>query len=95
MRSLDETAPHFSCIAGSIFYFTACTQQENTPAENVENTTAVNEESISPNSKPQLMRLINRFWMKNTDVPAEIANAPADAATVDQFVSGASEPMTP
>ena len=32
---------------------------------------------------------------KNTDVPAEIANAPADAATVDQFVSGASEPMTP
>lgn len=48
MRSFDETAPHFSCIAGSIFYFTACTQQENTPAEDVENTTAVNEEFISP-----------------------------------------------
>lgn len=41
------------------------------------------------------MQLINRFWMKNTDVPAEIANAPADAATADESVTGASEPMTP
>ena len=72
MRSLDETAPHFSCIAGSIFYFTACTQQENTPAENVENTTAVNEESISPEQqaaidaidKPVLDEKIQMFRLK-------------------------------
>ena len=80
MRSLDETAPHFSCIAGSIFYFTACTQQENTPAENVENTTAVNEESISPEQQAAIDAIDKPVLMKNTDVPAEIANAPADAA---------------
>ena len=72
MRSFDETAPHFSCIAGSIFYFTACTQQENTPAEDVENTTAVNEEFISPEQqaaidaidKPVLDEKIQMFQLK-------------------------------
>ena len=85
-----------AALLAASFIFIACTQQENTPAEDVENTTAVNEEFISPEQQAAIDAIDKPVLdEKNTDVPAEIANAPADAATVDQSVSGASEPMTP
>lgn len=85
-----------AALLAASFIFTACTQQKNTPAEEVENTTVVNEETISPEQQAAIDAIDKPVLdEKNTDVPAEIANAPADAATVDQSVSGASEPMTP
>ena len=32
---------------------------------------------------------------KNTDIPAEVANAPADEATADESVAATSEPVAP
>ena len=84
-----------AALLAASFMFTACTQQKNTPAEEVENTTAV-EESISPEQQAAIDAIDKPVLdEKNTDVPAEIANAPADAATAAESVTGASEPMTP
>ena len=84
-----------AALLAASFIFTACTPQKNTPADDLENTTVVNEETISPEQQAAIDAIDKPVLdEKNTDVPAEIANAPADAATVDQSVSGASEPMT-
>ena len=85
-----------AALLAASFMFTACTPQKNTPADDLENTTVVNEETISPEQQAAIDAIDKPVLdEKNTDVPAEIANAPADAATVDQSVSVASEPMTP
>ncbi len=85
-----------AALLAASFMFTACTPQKNTPADDLENTTVVNEETISPEQQAAIDAIDKPVLdEKNTDVPAEIANAPADAATVDESVSGASEPMTP
>ena len=75
---------------------TACAKQENAPAAEAEASAAVADETVTPEQQAAIDAIDQPVLdEKNTDVPAEIANAPADAATVDQFVSGASEPMTP
>lgn len=85
-----------AALLAASFIFTACTQQKNTPADDLENPTAVNEETISPEQQAAIDAIDKPVLdEKNTDVRAEIANAPTDAATVDQSVLGASEPMTP
>ncbi|AUX89709.1 MULTISPECIES: hypothetical protein [unclassified Acinetobacter] len=75
---------------------TACAKQENAPAAEAEASAAVADETVTPEQQAAIDAIDQPVLdEKNTDVPAEIANAPADAATVDQSVSGASEPMTP
>ncbi|MBO3659650.1 hypothetical protein J5N53_00565 [Acinetobacter variabilis] len=75
---------------------TACAKQENAPAAEAEASAAVADETVTPEQQAAIDAIDKPVLdEKNTDVPAEIANAPADAATVDQSVSGASEPMTP
>jgi hypothetical protein len=72
MRSLDETAPHFSCIAGSIFYVYCLYPAGKYTGRDVENTTVVNEETISPEQqaaidaidKPVLDEKIQMFRLK-------------------------------
>lgn len=75
---------------------TACAKQENAPAAEAEASAAVADETVTPEQQAAIDAIDKPVLdEKNTDVRAEIANAPADAATVDQSVSGASEPMTP
>ena len=75
---------------------TACAKQESAPESEVESSAPVATETVSPEQQAAIDAIDKPILdEKNTDVPAEIANAPADAATPDESVAAASEPVTP
>jgi hypothetical protein len=74
---------------------TACAKKENAPAAEAETgaSAVVESETISPEQQAAIDAIDQPILdEKNTDVPAEIANAPADEATADESVAAASEP---
>lgn len=75
---------------------TACAKQENTPAAEAEASAAVADETVTPEQQAAIDAIDQPVLdEKNTDVPAEIANAPADAATADDSVAATSEAVAP
>lgn len=75
---------------------TACAKQENAPVAETESSAAVANETITPEQQAAIDAIDQPVLdEKNTDIPAEIANAPADAATADQSVAATSEPVAP
>lgn len=77
----------FSLIAlllgGSVF-LTACGQQEKS-SENTSDASAVQVEQVSSEQQAAIDSVDKPILdEKNTDVPAEVANAPADAVSAHQ-----------
>ena len=73
------------------FALTACSKQEKAPAADQASASevAVSEsEQVSPEQQAAIDAIDQPVLdEKNTDIPAEIANAPADQATADTEVS--------
>ena len=75
---------------------TACAKQENAPAAEAEASVAVADETVTPEQQAAIDAIDQPVLdEKNTDIPAEIANAPADAATADESVAATSEAVAP
>lgn len=75
---------------------TACAKQENAPAAEAEASAAVADETVTPEQQAAIDAIDQPVLdEKNTDIPAEIANAPADAATADDSVAATSEAVAP
>ncbi|UBX51336.1 hypothetical protein LDO52_08135 [Acinetobacter pseudolwoffii] len=75
---------------------TACAKQESAPAAEAEGSAAVATETVTPEQQAAIDAIDQPVLdEKNTDIPAEIANAPADAATADASVAATSEPVAP
>ncbi|MFV5311034.1 hypothetical protein VXN68_02305 [Acinetobacter schindleri] len=75
---------------------TACAKQENIPAAEAEASAAVADETVTPEQQAAIDAIDQPVLdEKNTDIPAEIANAPADAATADDSVAATSEAVAP
>ncbi len=75
---------------------TACAKQESAPVAEAEGSAAVATETVTPEQQAAIDAIDQPVLdEKNTDIPAEIANAPADAATADASVAATSEPVAP
>lgn len=75
---------------------TACAKQENAPAAEAEASAAVADETVTPEQQAAIDAIDQPVLdEKNTDIPAEIANAPTDAATADDSVAATSEAVAP
>ncbi|RKG50932.1 hypothetical protein D7V68_03280 [Acinetobacter cumulans] len=63
---------------------TACAKKDAAPHDATEASAAVTNEKVTPEQQAAIDSLDKPVLdEKNTDVPAEIANAPADEATAD------------
>jgi hypothetical protein len=81
-------------IAASLV-LTACAKQDNAPASDTEASAVVEDSTVSAEQQAAIDALDQPVLDdKNTDVPAELAAAPADAVTSADAVP-ASEPVTP
>lgn len=75
---------------------TACAKQESAPVAEAEKSTAIADQKVSPEQQAAIDAIDQPVLdEKNTDIPAEIANAPADEATADKSVAATSEPVAP
>jgi len=75
---------------------TACAKQESAPEAEAESSAAVADQAVTPEQQAAIDAIDQPILdEKNTDIPAEIANAPADEATADQSVTATSEPVAP
>ncbi|RKG34080.1 hypothetical protein [Acinetobacter tianfuensis] len=69
---------------------TACAKKEAAPQDTAEASAPVADEKTTPEQQAAIDALDQPVLdEKNTDIPAEIANAPADAATPDSEASAA------
>lgn len=75
---------------------TACAKQESAPVAEAEGSAAVATETVTPEQQAAIDAIDQPILdEKNTDIPAEVANAPADEATADESVTATSEPVAP
>ncbi|AUC08017.1 hypothetical protein QUG64_03655 [Acinetobacter lwoffii] len=75
---------------------TACAKQESTPEAEAESSAAVADQAVTPEQQAAIDAIDQPILdEKNTDIPAEVANAPADEATADESVAATSEPVAP
>ncbi len=66
---------------------TACAKQESAPEAEAESSAAVADQTVTPEQQAAIDAIDQPILdEKNTDIPAEVANAPADAATADPAV---------
>ena len=70
-------------LLAATFTLTACTKQEKAPASEAETSAVATEsETVTPEQQAAIDSIDKPVLdEKNKDVPEEIANAPADAAT--------------
>lgn len=81
-------------IAASLL-LTACAKQDNAPASETDASAVVADEAVSAEQQAAIDAIDQPILDENnTDVPAEIANAPADTVTAANTES-ASEPVAP
>lgn len=82
-------------LLSTAMLLTACGKSENAPATEQEASAPVVEETVTAEQQAAIDAIDKPVLdEKNTDVPAEVANAPADAVTPADSVS-ASEPANP
>ncbi|MCO8073177.1 hypothetical protein NI470_05210 [Acinetobacter lwoffii] len=75
---------------------TACAKQESAPETEAESSAAVADQTVTPEQQAAIDAIDQPILdEKNTDIPAEVANAPADEATADESVTATSEPVAP
>lgn len=77
---------------------TACAKQESAPEAEAgaESSAAVADQAVTPEQQAAIDAIDQPILdEKNTDIPAEVANAPADEATADESVAATSEPVAP
>lgn len=85
-----------AALLAASLVLTACAKQENAPAAEAEASAAVADETVTPEQQAAIDAIDQPVLdEKNTDIPAEIANAPADAATADDSVAATSEAVAP
>ncbi|HJF28189.1 MAG TPA: hypothetical protein K8V79_08090 [Acinetobacter lwoffii] len=76
---------------------TACAKKESAPVAEAESSAAATtEEQVSPEQQAAIDAIDKPVLdEKNTDIPADVANAPADEATADESVAASSEAVAP